>query len=84
MTDLATGWQEVRLGEVGKIITGKTPSSKSKEFWGDDINFITPSDMKQDSKYITCTARHLSLLSLDKMKNLVLPENTVITSCIGL
>jgi type I restriction enzyme, S subunit len=39
------------LGEVGKTITGKTPSTKEDSFWGGEIPFITPTDINNDSRY---------------------------------
>ena len=40
-------WEEKELGEVGDIITGKTPSTKEEELWNGDILFVTPTDMNQ-------------------------------------
>lgn len=40
-------WKEYRLGDLGTVITGKTPSAHNPEDWGDNMLFITPSDYCQ-------------------------------------
>ena len=37
--------QPVKIKDLGKIVTGKTPSTKKTELFGDDYPFITPSDI---------------------------------------
>ena len=32
-----TEWKEYKLGEIGVVITGNTPSKKNPEQWGDRI-----------------------------------------------
>ena len=39
---------EVSIGEIGKTITGKTPSSNDPEDFGDQYMFVTPSDNLDD------------------------------------
>ncbi|WP_256340620.1 restriction endonuclease subunit S, partial [Escherichia coli] len=48
------------LGEVGHIVTGRTPKSSDKSAWGDDVDFVTPSDIKNGMRNITCPSRRLS------------------------
>ena len=76
------GWKEVSLSEVGKIITGKTPSTKVKKNFGLDYPFITPKDV-QATKHIFQTERYLSQIGANTVKNCILPPNTVCVSCIG-
>lgn len=71
-------WEEKELGEVGNIITGKTPSTKEEELWDGDILFVTPTDMNE-SKYQHSTER--TVKKTDKMN--VLPEKTVMVTCIA-
>ena len=71
-------WEEKELGEVGDIITGKTPSTKEEELWDGDILFVTPTDMNE-SKYQHSTER--TVKKTDKMN--VLPEKTVMVTCIA-
>ena len=71
-------WEEKELGEVGSIITGKTPSTKEEELWNGDILFVTPTDMNE-SKYQHSTER--TVKKTDKMN--VLPEKSVMVTCIA-
>ena len=38
-------WTEYRLKELGKIISGDTPNTKKKEYFGGSIPWITPKDL---------------------------------------
>lgn len=75
-------WKTFRLGDVGKIITGKTPPTKDEENFGIDYPFITPVDMI-GQKYIYQTVRNLSEIGRIVLKNNLLPPNTICISCIG-
>lgn len=44
---LPRGWSSARLTELGEFRGGKTPSTQQSTFWGGDIPWITPKDMKQ-------------------------------------
>lgn len=39
------GWEKKRLSDIGNVITGKTPSTSHKEYYGGTIPFITIPDM---------------------------------------
>ena len=71
-------WEEKELGELGGIITGKTPSTKEEGLWDGDILFVTPTDMSEN-KYQHSTER--TVKKTDKMN--VLPEKTVMVTCIA-
>ncbi len=73
-------WEVVRLGEIGEIITGKTPSTKIKEYWNGDIMFVTPTDYK-GRKYIDSTERYLTKKGADKSK--IIPPNSVLVVSIA-
>ena len=75
-------WKEVRLDEVGKIITGKTPKTSIEDNYGGDIPFLTPSD-NMNIKTINETKKTLTLKGLNEVKNCLLPKNSVCVSCIG-
>jgi type I restriction enzyme S subunit len=77
------GWKWVRLGEAGIVITGKTPSSKHPEDWGYDMPFVTPTDFKNYRKFAYDSERYLSSIGISKLKNKVLPENSILVTCIG-
>ncbi len=45
--DLPVGWAWVRLGDLGQMRGGGTPSKKNSEFWGGSIPWVSPKDMKR-------------------------------------
>lgn len=71
-------WEEKKLGDLGTVITGKTPSTSNSEFWNGKIEFITPTDI-EGSKYQTKTTRTVTQQS--NMK--ILPIGTIVYTCIA-
>jgi len=67
-----------KLGEVGKIITGKTPSTKNLELWNGDIQFVTPTDI-DSNKYQIITQRTIK----KNTKTKTLPPNSIMFTCIA-
>ncbi len=76
-------WEIITLGSFGKAVTGKTPSTKNSDYWGDEISFITPTDFKYYGKYSTFSDRSLSIAGMEKVKNSVLPKDSILVTCIG-
>ena len=42
-----SSWEYVQLGSLGRFVGGRTPSRNTKEYWGGEIPWITPKDMKE-------------------------------------
>ena len=76
-------WKEYKLGELGTVITGKTPSSRNPEDWGEGMLFITPSDYRNYRKYANDSERKLSTIGIERLKTKVLPPKSVLVTCIG-
>lgn len=75
-------WKTVKVGELGKIVTGKTPKTSISENYGGSIPFLTPSD-DMSVKYVDKPIKTLTERGLSEVKNAILPPNTVCVSCIG-
>ncbi len=75
-------WKECTIADLGKIITGKTPSTKNNEYWNGSVMFVTPKDI-HSTKHILHTERYISEQGKIKMSGCILPENAVCVSCIG-
>ncbi|MBC8414748.1 restriction endonuclease subunit S [bacterium] len=45
---LPKGWEWVRLGQLGEVCGGGTPSKKVSEYWNGSIPWVSPKDMKFD------------------------------------
>src|SRR5690606_31475696 len=72
-------WEVKKLGEIGEIITGGTPSTSRKEYWGTKYAWITPTDIGI-SKDIFEGERSLTTLGLNQIRKL--PANTLLITCI--
>ena len=75
-------WKSFQVGEIGKVITGKTPKTSISDNYGGYILFLTPSD-DMSVKYVRKTAKTLTEKGLSEVKNAILPANSVCVSCIG-
>jgi type I restriction enzyme S subunit len=72
----------VRIGDLGRVVTGKTPPSSQPELFGDLHPFLTPTDIDGFARYIE-PARFLSPEGSDYQHRLMLPERAVCVVCIG-
>jgi len=75
-------WKKVRVGDLGRVVTGKTPKTSEKDNYNGDIMFVTPSD-DMDSKYIYSTKKTLTEKGRDSVKGSIIPNGSVCVSCIG-
>lgn len=75
-------WKERELDELGRIVTGKTPPTKNQENYGGEIPFICIPDLGR-ARFIGKTKKTISKLGLSSVRNCVLPEKSVIVSCIA-
>ncbi len=69
-------WEEKRLGDICKIIGGGTPDTNNAKYWGDDINWFTPTEIIK--KYVDCSNRKISNLGLLRSSAKILPIGTVL------
>ena len=75
-------WKQIRIGDLGLVITGKTPQTKNAKYWGGHRLFITPKDL-QRTKHIFQTERIITDAGLESVKGCKLPARAVCVSCIG-
>ncbi len=75
-------WKITKIGFLGKVITGKTPSTQESDNFGDDYPFITIPDL-DGRVFIEKTERSLSKKGASKVKGSLLPANAVMMSCIA-
>jgi len=79
---MKTNWQTKKLGEVCEIITGGTPKTSVKDFYGDEFLWAGPSDLGQ-SIFVTNTNKKLSEKGFRKSGIRIIPKDSVMMSCIG-
>ena len=54
-------WEERKLSEIGKIVTGNTPSTSNKDYYNGDFLFVSPADI-QENRYVNKTTTTLTEL----------------------
>lgn len=79
---IMTEWKKIKVSDVGKIITGKTPKTSNDLYYGGNIPFLTPSD-DMSVKYVKETKKYITEEGRKSVKNATLPINAICVSCIG-
>lgn len=82
MSQPASDWRVANVGDLGRIVTGKTPPSSRSELFGSDFPFITPTDIQQGQNFVE-TGRFLSNEGAKFQHTLLLPKEAVCFVCIG-
>ena len=78
---LPKGWAWCRLGDIGEIIGGGTPSTSIEEYWNGEISWITPADLSNYSdKYIAQGKRNITQLGLDNSSAKLIPKGSILFS----
>ena len=73
-------WEQRKLGELGEIMTGSTPSTSNIEYYSEDgIPWVTPTDI--NALTISDTPRKLSEKGMEVGR--VVPANTILCTCIA-
>lgn len=75
-------WITRRIGELGRVITGKTPSTSDPANFDGPYPFVTIPDL-DGRVYINRTERTLSEQGAERMKSCLLPPGAVMMSCIA-
>ena len=75
--------EKVCIGDLGTIITGKTPSKTNKSYYGNYVAFIKPTDISEDSKFTYKTEEMYSKLAAEKYKSSLIPKGAICIPCIG-
>lgn len=76
------GWMAGSVSDLGEVITGKTPSTKSDENFGGYIPFIKTPDMHGNTIIIK-TEQCLTERGASTQANKLIPRNSILVSCIG-
>ena len=77
------GATSVPLGDLGRIVTGRTPRSSDVSAWGVEVDFVTPSDIRDGMKTVTTPGRRLSGAGAALLAKVVIPAGSLLVTCIG-
>lgn len=74
----------IKIGDIGKILTGNTPkTSETENYNSDDICFVKPSDIPENNiSYINDSEFYISETARSKAR--ILPTQSVLVTCIGI
>ena len=75
-------WEEKELSFFGKVVCGKTPPKKKKEYYGGDFPFVKIPDM-HGNIFITKTTDTLSEEGKNFQLNKTIPPKSIMVSCIA-
>lgn len=73
----------ITVSELGEVVTGHTPPTSKREYYGDYIPFIKPTDISVDSKYTYEPEEYYSQLGFEKYKKSLIPRGATCVVCIG-
>ena len=75
-------WEIDRVDSIGKVVTGKTPSTINSRYFGGPYLFIKTPDM-HGNIFVYETEEVLSQDGLDSQSSQTIPEGSICVSCIG-
>ena len=68
-----------KINDIGKVVSGGTPSTSKNEYWYGDISWITPKDLSSyENIYISKGERNISQDGLNNSSAKLVPKNTVL------
>jgi type I restriction enzyme S subunit len=70
------GWTQKQLGDVVKLRSGGTPSKERHDFWGGEIPWVSPKDMKKSDLW--SSELGVTKLALEQTNLQLFPSNTVL------
>ena len=76
------GWDIARVDSLGKVVTGKTPSTAISRYYYGQYPFIKTPDM-HGNMFISETDETLSDDGIRSQPSQTIPENSLCVSCIG-
>lgn len=76
-------WKKVLIRDLGRTVTGHTPPTKEKKYFGDFMPFIKPTDISKDEKYTYHPEQYYSREAAEKYKNSLIPKGATCVVCIG-
>lgn len=71
-------WVEKLLGEITEMNSGGTPSVNVKEYYGNEIPFLSISDMSWQGKYLRKTEKSITYLGLKNSSARIFPCGTIL------
>lgn len=75
-------WRTLRIGDLGRVITGSTPDGEDAGRFEGTFPFVTPTDLELDRRTPEIS-RFVSTESAVKLSKRIIPPGSVCFTCIG-
>lgn len=76
------GWEEKTIKDVGKVVTGNTPSRQIKEYYDNPyIEWIKSDNLSNERVFASSAKEYLSKLGASKAR--ILPPGSILVTCIA-
>lgn len=73
-------WAKVKLGDMCKVKSGGTPSSKNLAYYDGDIPFLTINDMTSQGKHVKETMKHITEDAINSCSTYKAPAGSLVYS----
>lgn len=74
-------WKTVKIGDLGQVVGGATPSTKDPKNYSGNIPWITPKDLSVfNGRFISQGERNITQKGLESCSTHILPKNSVLFS----
>ena len=74
-------WKTVKIGDLGQVMGGATPSTKDPKNYSGNIPWITPKDLSVfNGRFISQGERNITQKGLESCSTHILPKNSVLFS----
>ncbi|MBI6512979.1 MAG: restriction endonuclease subunit S [Proteus vulgaris] len=71
-------WKITTLSQMGKVVSGGTPDTNTKEYWDGDIHWLTPTDVTAlKSRFVRATTRTISEAGVQNSSATILPAGSL-------
>lgn len=71
-------WKPKKLGQIGKFFGGGTPDTSAPEYWGGEILWFTPTELKE--RYLLKSKRTITVKGLNNSSAILLPRGALLIS----
>ena len=71
-------WKQTAVIRMGKVVSGGTPDTDTKEYWDGDIKWLTPTDVTAlTTRFVFKTSRTISKLGIENSSATMLPKGSL-------
>ncbi len=76
--NMPKSWVQVTIADIGKVVSGGTPSTKDNSNWGGNISWISPSDLTgYGNKQIAKGAKSITPVGLKNSSATIMPAGSI-------